>query len=170
MPAVSKETKQYVTFSLNEELFAADVFKVREILEVPDITRVPGMPAYMSGVINIRGQVVPVVDLKMKFGLGATERHVETAIVVVEIQNEGDTVLMGVVVDAAHQVISLDSDSIEPPPRIGLFMDNRYLKGMGKVADDRFVIILDLEKILTEDEVSKIAEKAAVEGEEEPEE
>ncbi|MBI9107310.1 MAG: purine-binding chemotaxis protein CheW [Spirochaetales bacterium] len=146
---------QFVTFKIEEETYAIDVFKIREILEVPDITRVPGMPAMIRGVINIRGSVVPVLDLRMQFGRGATLQTEDTAVIVTEMVHDEDVIQMGILVDAAREVITLEAEDIEEPPRLGIFIDNKYLSGMGK-RNGEFVIILNIDKILSEDELSQV--------------
>ncbi|MDC7226241.1 MAG: chemotaxis protein CheW [Spirochaetales bacterium] len=150
------QTNQFVTFKIENEIYAVDVFKVREILEVPDITRVPGMPPMIRGVINIRGSVVPVLDMKMKFGLEQTEETQDTAVIVTEITNADGIVQIGIIVDAAREVITLEAEDFEEPPRLGIFIDNKYLSGMGKV-NEEFIIILNIDKILSEDEISQVA-------------
>lgn len=158
-------SNQFVTFKIEEEMYAIDVFKIREILEVPDITKVPGMPPMIRGVINIRGAVVPVLDLKMKFGQDKTEETQDTAVIVTEITNEDGVIQIGILVDAAREVITLEPENIEEPPRLGIFIDNKYLSGMGKI-NEEFVIILNIDKILSEDEISQVAnQKAPVQAE-----
>ncbi len=149
-------SNQFVTFKIENEVYAIDVFKIREILEVPDITKVPGMPPMIRGVINIRGSVVPVLDLKMQFGQERTEQTQDTAVIVTEIVNDEDVIQIGIMVDAANEVITLEPDEIEEPPRLGIFIDNKYLSGMGKINDD-FVIILNIDKILSEEEITQVA-------------
>ncbi len=149
-------SNQFVTFKIENEVYAIDVFKIREILEVPDITKVPGMPPMIRGVINIRGSVVPVLDLKMQFGQERTEQTQDTAVIVTEIVNDEDVIQIGIMVDAANEVITLEPEEIEEPPRLGIFIDNKYLSGMGKINDD-FVIILNIDKILSEEEITQVA-------------
>ncbi len=148
-------SNQFVTFKIEEETYAIDVFKIREILEVPDITKVPGMPAMIRGVINIRGSVVPVLDLRMQFGREATEETEDTAVIVTEMVHDEDVIQMGILVDAAREVITLEPEDIEEPPRLGIFIDNKYLSGMGKL-DGEFVIILNIDKILSDDELAQV--------------
>lgn len=149
-------SNQFVTFKIENEIYAIDVFKIREILEVPDITKVPGMPPMIRGVINIRGSVVPVLDMKMKFGQAQTEETQDTAVIVTEITNEEGVIQIGIIVDSAREVVTLEPENIEEPPRLGIFIDNKYLSGMGKI-NDNFVIILNIDKILSEDEISQVA-------------
>lgn len=148
---------QYLTFQLAEEVYAIRVANIKEVLGVPRITRVPRMPAFMSGAINLRGNVVPVLDLRQKFGMGSTPLTSDTSIIVTEIgnifeseENKGFTV--GIFSDAVKKVITIDPSLIEPPPKIGTSIDTSFIIGMGRV-NDEFVIILNLDKILSEKEL-----------------
>ncbi len=114
--AAIRETRQYLTFKLAQEVFAVDVEKVREILELTTITKVPKTPEYMRGVINLRGSVVPVMDLRLKFGMPASERTVDTCIVVVEVLHENDVMVIGALADSVQEVFELEPEQIEPPP------------------------------------------------------
>lgn len=158
-----EQIKQYLTFMMRDEEYALSVSHVKEVLEVPRLTRVPRMPEYMSGVINLRGSVVPVVDLRNKFGMTSTEIGPLTAIIVVEIPIE-DTdkeglLTVGIFADAVHKVLTIESDEIEPPPKIGHAIDTAYIKGMGHVGDD-FIILLDIAEILSAEDL-KFAEQSA---------
>jgi purine-binding chemotaxis protein CheW len=145
-------SNQFVTFRIENELYAINVFKSREILEVPDITKVPGMPEMIRGVINIRGEVVPVLDLKMKFNNVKTDFKQDTAIIITEIQSKEDVIPIGIIVDSAREVITLEADQVEPPPQISVFIDNKYILGMGKI-DENFIIILNIDQILSDKEL-----------------
>jgi purine-binding chemotaxis protein CheW len=149
------ETTQYLTFNLAEEEFALDIAKVREVLDYTSITRVPKMPDFLRGVINLRGNVVPVVDLRMKLGMSATEKTVNTCIVIVEITMEGELIHMGALTDAVQEVLDLDSRQIEPPPRLGTNIRSEFIRGMGK-RDDHFLIILDIDKVLSDEDLSQL--------------
>jgi len=146
---------QFVTFRVKEELYGINVNNTKEILEIPEITKVPGMSDLVRGVINIRGSVVPVLDLKMKFGFENTEFTQDAVIIVTEIAREDEMISIGLIVDAARDVVTLEDGQIEPPPKMGIFKDNNYLSGMGKV-DDRFIIILDIDRILSDEELDVI--------------
>ena len=113
------ETTQYLTFTLAEDIFAIDVTMAREILDVCDVTRVPQTPDYMLGVINLRGSVVPVIDMRLKFGMEHVERTRDTCIVVVEVDVDGESVVVGALADSVREVLDLEPSQIEPPPRIG---------------------------------------------------
>ena len=149
------ETTQYLTFKLDEEVFALDISKVREVLDFTTVSKVPGTPYYMLGVINLRGSVVPVVDMWLKFGMTGTQRSVNTCIIIVEIEIDGETTILGALADSVQEVLDLDPDQIEPPPRIGTRLDIKFIKGMGK-RDSDFIIILDVDKVFSADEVAAI--------------
>ena len=151
------EITQYLTFKPAEEIFAVDVARVREILEIPAITRIPRMPEFMRGVINVRGSVVPIVELRLKFGMEKAEKTVDTCIVVMEVVLEGKTVVLGAVADSVDEVIDQQPDQVEPPPKIGTNLDTEFIKGMGK-RDDNFIIILDIDRIFTKEEISLVKE------------
>ncbi|NVN93143.1 MAG: purine-binding chemotaxis protein CheW [Desulfuromonadales bacterium] len=149
------ESVQYLTFKLADEIFALDVAKVREILELTTITKVPQTPDFMRGVINLRGSVVPVVDMRLKFGMSMTEQTVNTCIIVVEVSLNGDSLVLGALADSVQEVVEMEPDSIEPAPHIGAKLDTNFIKGMGKV-DDHFVMILDIDKIFSTVELEEL--------------
>jgi purine-binding chemotaxis protein CheW len=149
------ETTQFLTFRLDEEIFALDITKVREVLDYTIVTKVPRTPDFMRGVINLRGSVVPVVDLRLKFGMSATESGVNTCIIITEVQVDNETVVLGALADAVQEVLDLDPGSIAPPPRIGTKLRTEFIKGMGK-QNDRFIIILDIDKVFSVDELSTV--------------
>jgi purine-binding chemotaxis protein CheW len=147
------ETSQYLTFKLEEEVFALDISKVREVLDFTAVTKVPETPDFMLGVINLRGSVVPVVDMRLKFGMDRTETTVNTCIIIVEIEIDGETTILGALADSVQEVMDLDPDQIEPPPRIGTRLKTKLIKGMGK-RDNQFIIILDIDKVFSADELA----------------
>ena len=147
-----KEVSTYLTFGLGEETFAMDVANVREVLDVIDVTKVPRTPDYMLGVINLRGGVVPVVDMRIKFGLPATERSVDTCIIVSEIELDGESTIIGALADSVQEVFEMADEDIEPPPSLGMRLNSEFVKGMGK-RDDRFIIILDVNRIFSTEEL-----------------
>jgi purine-binding chemotaxis protein CheW len=151
------ETTQYLTFKLGDEIFALDVAKVREILDFTTVTKVPRTPDFMRGVINLRGSVVPVVDMRLKFGMSVTEKTVNTCIVVVEVGLEGETVILGALADSVQEVIDLEPDQIEPAPKIGTKLRTDFIRGMGK-SESRFIMILDIDKVFSSDELSTVQE------------
>ena len=156
---------QYLTFKLGEEMFAIDVSQVREILDVTTITKVPRAPEFMRGVINVRGSVVPVVDLRMKFDMPATERTKDTRIVVMEIALEGDLTTIGTLADAVHNVMDIEPSSIEPAPKVGAKWNTEFIKGIGK-HNDEFIIILNVDRIFSAEELALVRpEESVAEGE-----
>ena len=155
-----KETAQYLTFKLGEELFALDVTQVREVLDVAAITKVPRSPDYMSGVINVRGNVVPVADMRLKFGMPRIDHTVDTRIVVMELTIDNEVLVIGALADSVHDVMDIDPDQIEPAPKIGAKWNTAFIKGIGKT-DDQFIIILDIDKVFSSDEVKLLADADA---------
>jgi purine-binding chemotaxis protein CheW len=149
------ETRQYLTFKLGEGVFATDVAKVREVLDLTTITKIPRTPDFMSGVINLRGNVVPVVDLRLCFEMSKTEKTVNTCIVVVEILMEGESTVIGALADSVEEVIDLEPEQIEAAPRIGAQIRTDFIKGMGK-RDAQFIMILDMDRVFSADELSAV--------------
>ena len=154
------ETRQYMTFKLGDELFAIDVAQVREVLEVSQITKVPTAPAYMRGVVNVRGQATPVVDLRLRFGLAPGTDTVHTRIIVMELELDGEATVLGGIADSVHEVIELEPGSIDPAPRIAMRWRTDFIQGMGKRGDD-FIIILDFNSVFNSDELSLVQDLAA---------
>jgi purine-binding chemotaxis protein CheW len=151
--AVITEANQYLTFKLSEEVYALDIGKVREVLDFTSVTKVPRTPEFMRGVINLRGSVVPVVDLRLKFGMTRTENSVNTCIIITEVTVDGDTTVLGALADSVQEVLDLEPGSIAPAPRIGTKLRTEFIKGMGK-RDENFIIILDVDKVFSVDELS----------------
>jgi len=149
--------QQYVSFSLGSELFAVEVLRAREILTLVPVTRVPQTPDYLLGVINLRGQVVPVVDMRLKLGLEAAEQTRDTCIIVVEVLIDGEPVVVGALADAVREVLDLNADQIEPAPRLGSRLKTEYIQGMGKV-DDQFLILLDIDRVLSAEDLQLVQE------------
>ncbi|AAR34518.1 chemotaxis protein CheW [Geobacter sulfurreducens] len=147
------ETRQYLTFKLDDEVFAVDVAKVREILELTSITKVPQTPQFMRGVINLRGSVVPVVDLRLKFGMSETAPTVDTCIIVVEVAHEHETLVLGALADSVQEVFEMEPGQVEPAPRIGTKLNTDFILGMGK-HDGQFIMILDIDRTFTSDELA----------------
>jgi purine-binding chemotaxis protein CheW len=159
------ETIQFLTFKLEDELFALDIGTVREVLDFTSITKVPQTPDYLRGVINLRGSVVPVLDLRLKFGMTMAEQTVNTCVIIVEIEMDGEKLVLGAMADAVQEVLDLEPGQIEPPPRIGAKLNTNFIRGMGKHGD-QFIIILDIDKIFTLDELDLVNDQnqAAVNG------
>ena len=153
------ETIQYLTFKLADETFTLDVAKVREILEMVPITKVPQTPDYMRGVINLRGSVVPVIDLRLNFGMERTEQTINTCIIVVEVNLDTKLIVLGVLADSVQEVVEMEPQYIEPPPKLGTKLNMEFIKGMGKIDDD-FVMILDIDKIFSSNQLVDLQEAA----------
>jgi len=151
--ATTFESGQYLTFVLDNEIYALEIFKVREVLDYTPITKIPRMPEFLRGVINLRGGVITVVDLKRKFGMPAIERTRDTCVIIVDVKVDDEVATMGLLVDSVREVINLDQTGIQPPPRMGTRLDTKFIKGMGK-QNDEFIIILDIDLILSSDEVA----------------
>ncbi len=154
------ESTQYLTFTLAEEVFAIDISQVREVLDYTTVTKVPRTPPFMRGVINLRGNVVPVVDMRVKFDMTAAETTVNTCIIIVEINVDDETTILGAMADSVQEVLELEPGQIEPPPRIGTRLNTEFIHGMGK-RGDQFIMILDIDKVFSASEL------AAVSGEQE---
>jgi purine-binding chemotaxis protein CheW len=146
-------SSQYLTFNLGEEVFALEISQVREILEWMPTTKLPQSPDDMHGVINVRDKVVPVIDLRIKFGMEAAEKSVDTCIVITEIPVGDGFVVLGALADAVREVVELDGSQIEPPPAMGTLLDTRFIKGIGK-RDEHFIIILDSERLFDTEELA----------------
>jgi purine-binding chemotaxis protein CheW len=157
------ENTQYLTFTLAEELFALDIGKVREVLDYTTVTRVPGTPEFMRGVINLRGSVVPVVDIRLKFGMPASEAGVNSCIIIVEVAVDGDNTVLGALSDAVQEVLELEPGRIEPPPRIGTRLNIEFLRGMGK-RDEDLIMILDFDKVFSIGELTVARDMAGEPG------
>ncbi len=153
------ETDQFLAFKLEDEVFAFDISKVREVLEFDTLTKVPQTPKMMKGVINLRGNVVPVIDMRIKFGMGETEKTVNTVIIIIEIDLDSESTMIGALVDSVNEVMDLDTEHIEPPPKIGTKLNTEFIRGMGKQGG-QFIIILDIERIFSADELETLQQAA----------
>jgi purine-binding chemotaxis protein CheW len=147
------ETTQYLTFKLEQEVFAVDISKVREVLDFTTVTKVPCTPEFMRGVINIRGSVVPVVDLRLKFGMTKIEKTVNTCIIITEVTVDNETAVLGALADSVQEVMDLEPSQIEPAPKIGMRLKTEFLKGMGK-QNERFIILLDIDKVFSSEDIA----------------
>jgi len=146
-------SQQYVTFSLGDELFGVEVTRAREILSVTPVTKVPQTPEYLLGVINLRGQVVPVVDMRLKLGLPVGEETEDTCVIVVEVLVDGESIIVGALADAVREVLEIRSDQIEPAPRLGTRLKTEFITGMGKV-DEQFLILLNIDRVFSSEELA----------------
>lgn len=149
------ETRQYLTFRLGNEIFATDVAKVREVLDLTPITAIPRTPEFMAGVINLRGSVVPVVDLRLCFEMSKTETTRNTCIVVVEVQLDGEATIIGALADSVEEVIDLEPEQIQPAPHIGMQIRTEFIRGMGK-RDTQFIMILDIDRVFSAEELAAV--------------
>jgi purine-binding chemotaxis protein CheW len=155
------ETRQYLTFRLGQEVFATDVAKVREVLDLTPITEIPRTPEFMAGVINLRGTVVPVVDLRLCFEMSKTERTRTTCIVVVEVMLEGERTVIGALADSVEEVVDLEPDQIEAAPRIGTQVRTDFILGMGN-RNGQFVMILDIDRVFSVEQMDAIQTQEAM--------
>ena len=159
-PRAGVERQQHLTFALGGEMFAIGILSVKEIIEYGGLTTVPMMPDCIKGVINLRGAVVPVVDLARRFASRATRINRRSCIVIIETANDNDGGCgrqdVGVIVDAVSEVLEIHDDQIEPPPAFGTHIRTDFIAGMGKL-DGRFVIILNVDKVLSMDELALLA-------------
>ena len=158
--ATMEGTTQYLTYKLGEEVFALDISKVREVLDFTTVTKVPRTPEFMRGVINLRGSVVPVVDLRLKFGMTKTEKTVNTCVIIVEVSVDGETTILGALADSVQEVLDLDAGHIEPAPKIGNTVYHDFIRGMGK-HNEQFIIILDIDKVFSADELEMVQQTQA---------
>ena len=157
------ETARYLTFRLGDELFAVNVFKAREVLDLTHITRVPTAPEYLRGVVNVRGNSIPVVDLRLKFGLPMAADTRNTRIIVLELEIDGESVVVGGLADAVHEVMELDPQDINDPPTLGMRWRTELILGMGR-RDDRFIIILDIERVFAASDLATVPAEAPLAG------
>ena len=157
MSATITEAGQYITFKLRDEMFAINVAQVREVLELPQITKMPTAPAYMRGVVNVRGKAIPVVDLRLKFGLPPGEDSLNTRVVVMELDLGGESTILGGIADSVHEVIELEPSQIEPPPRLAMHWRSEVIRGMARVGE-LFIIILDITAVFSSEDLVMIEE------------
>jgi purine-binding chemotaxis protein CheW len=148
----TQSLNQFLTFFLGDEEYAVTVLKVTEIIGCSALTKVPGTPTWIRGVLNLRGAVVPVVDLSVKFGIGPTEITPRTCVVIIEIEHDGEKLVLGVMADAVSQVIELGADEIQPPPSFGPRVRVDCIQGMCN-SNGRFVVLLDIDRVLSATEI-----------------
>lgn len=153
--AVPRGDAQYVTLGIDREIFAVEVEQVREILDMCQISRVPNAPAFMAGMIDVRGQGVPVIDLRLKLGLPSAQATEHTRIVVLEVPVERRTVVMGMIADRVIEVTPLSEHDLESPPEVGVRWRSDYIRAMGR-SGGAFVIVFDLARLFTSDEVALV--------------
>ncbi|WP_028972623.1 chemotaxis protein CheW [Spirochaeta cellobiosiphila] len=165
---LSTKTSHYLTFTLDVESYAIDVIKVREVLEFSEFTRVPRMPDFMKGVINLRGSVVPIIDLRLKFGLEEVDKTVDSSIIILEIEYDDELLTVGAITDSVQEVIEIPSSSIEPAPKIGTKLDTQFIYGMGRQGEE-FIVILNIDRIMTSEDIAAMGVTDQVEEKEEEE-
>lgn len=153
---------QILTFKLADEVFGVDIMRVREVLDYTKVTKVPQTPEFMRGVINLRGNVVPVIDLKLKFGMSRTERTVNTCIIIVEVEIDEDTIILGALADSVQEVVEFERNLVEKAPKIGTQLNTDFISGMAK-REDGFVMILDINKVFSIDELNMFNELGGTE-------
>ena len=146
------ERNTYLTFQLKDEMFAVDVKNVHEVLEFTTVTKIPGVPDFVRGIINLRGGVVPVVDLRLKFGMTETERTQGTCVIVLDIGFGENKTVIGALADSVKEVFEFEPGQVEPPPRIGSLSQTDFIQGIGK-REDQFIIILNITRVFSSDEV-----------------
>jgi purine-binding chemotaxis protein CheW len=152
------DVEQYLTFRLNQEVFAVEVFRVREVLDVVNITKVPNAPSYMRGMINVRGSVVPVMDTRLKFGMGEVEATLDTRIIILEVKDlDGEIIVMGALADSVHEVTELNADDVESAPRLGTSWNNDFIAGIAK-RNGQFIVILDIDYVFTSTELMALSD------------
>ncbi|MFP3912318.1 MAG: chemotaxis protein CheW [Desulfobacteraceae bacterium] len=164
--AINQEVKtmadkegKYLTFTLAEEEYGIGILKIKEIIGMMPITTVPQTPEFVKGVINLRGKVIPVVDLRLRFGMGEIDYTDRTCIIVVEIQGEAGIVLMGIVVDSVSEVLNIKADEIEETPTFGTKLNTEYILGMAKM-EGSVKILLDINRVLQSEEIAALEQAA----------
>ncbi len=153
------EGGKFLTFLMANEKYGLEILKVREIMGMMAVTSVPTTPAFIRGVINLRGKVIPVIDLRLKFRIKAKEDTERTCIIVVQLAHPGQEMIMGIIVDEVSDVLDIDQDQIEPPPSFGVNIRTDFILGMGKV-DQKVMTMLDIDRVLTEQEVALVESSA----------
>jgi purine-binding chemotaxis protein CheW len=153
---------QYLTFSLDGEDFAIEIAKVREVLDYTNVTKVPRAPVFLRGVINLRGSVVPVIDLRVSLKMRVVEKTVDSCVVIVDVEVDGETIQMGALADAVQEVVDIEASQISPAPTLGTNVDTEFIQGMGK-REDGFLMILDIDKVLAIEDIAVAATNAVSE-------
>lgn len=157
---MSSQSNQFLTYKLGDEMFAVGVAQVREVLELAPITKVPTAPEYMRGVVNVRGNAIPVVDLRLKFGLPRVPDTLHTRIIVLELKLDGEACVIGGIADSVHEVIELDPAQTNPPPTIAMRWRSEFIRGMGRRGDE-FIIILDIDAVFSASDLALVASGVA---------
>ena len=150
---------KYLTFKIGAEEYGLEILKVQEIIKMMDITKVPRVPDFVRGVINLRGKVIPVIDLRLKFGMEAKETTDKTCVIVVQVKRDSGTIIMGIIVDEVSEVLDIAGQEIEEAPSFGSSVDTRFILGMAK-SKGRVKMLLDIDKVLASDEIATLANVA----------
>ena len=159
--AQSAKAGKYLTFKLDVEEYGLEILKVQEIIKMMDITHVPRTPAFVRGVINLRGKVIPVVDLRLKFGMESRETTDKTCVIVVQVAQANGSVTMGIIVDEVSEVLDINAEQIEPAPEFGTSVNTDFILGMGKVAK-KVIMLLDIDKVLSSGELAAVGKISKV--------
>jgi len=155
MSGSQENVNQYLTFKLGKESFAIEILKVREVLDFSEPTKVPRSPEFLEGVINLRGSVVPVVDMRVILGMPKNEISIDSCIIIIEISLFDETILVGALADSVQEVVEILDTTIDPPPKIGTKLRTEFLKGIGKV-NSGFVMILNMDRVLSIEELDMV--------------
>ncbi len=148
----NNKIEKYLTFIIDEEIYGLEILKVREIVAMMHISKVPLVPDYVKGVINLRGKVITVIDMREKFGMDSIDYNEHTTIIIVDI----DELSIGFIVDATSEVLKLESSQLLPPPHFGTGIDTSFLKSMAKLSEEQIVMIVDLEKLFSSKEIESL--------------
>lgn len=151
---------KYLSFQLGDEEYGLEILKVQEIIGIMNITRVPKTPDAVRGVINLRGKVIPVIDLRLKFELPPTEDTERTCIIVVQVARKDDNITMGIIVDEVSEVLDIDQEKIEETPEMGAGVEKDFILGMGKI-EEKVIMLLDIDRVLSGQEVEAVSQAAA---------
>lgn len=153
------DNQQFLAFMLDEEIYGINVLKTREVLDYKRVTKVPRTPAYMMGILNLRGEGIPVIDLRIKFGMKKKERTVDTSIIIVETVYDEDAVIVGLMVDSVEEVIRFSEDKLEAPPKVGMKINSSFIQAIGKRKED-FIMLLAIERLFSDSEISNMEKLA----------
>lgn len=160
---IANTIQQYLTFVLGREIFAINILNIKEIIEYGQLTEVPKMPAFIRGVINLRGAVVPVIDMAARFDKPTSELTRKTCIVIIEVAHSEGTQVVGIMVDAVNEVVDIEPGNIEPAPSFGANIRVDFIEGMGKI-EGKFIILLNVNKVLSVDEISSLVSGTSLAG------
>lgn len=157
------ERLQVLSFELDNDHFAIEIGIIQEVIEYRKVTRVPRSPEFMQGVINLRGQVIPVVDLRVYFGMSTKEANLDTCIIIIDIEVDNEACAIGIVADSVQEVVEFDVTEIRPAPKIGLSVDNRFIYGMVE-QDKNIMVLLSVQKVFNEDQIHELIDSSAAQG------